>query len=75
VQRDSEKRSNPEIPTPDFSTDRVDVTDVEPSDATGVDPSEADPFVSDRLFGYGANPKAIISLWNSATRSYMDHQS
>ena len=85
VQRDSEKRSNnPEIPTPGrhdrwhrrgFITDQVDMTGVEPGDATGVDPSEAAPFASDRLFGYGANPTAIISLWNSATRSYMDHQS
>jgi hypothetical protein len=75
VQRDSEMRSNPDIPNPGFITDRVDVTGVEPSGATGVDPSEADPFASDRRPGYRATPKDTSSLWDSATRSYMDRQS
>jgi hypothetical protein len=75
AQRDSEKRSNPEIPTPGFITDPVGVTGVEPSDSTCVEPSEADPFASDRLPVSRANPRNITSLSASATRSYMDRQS
>jgi hypothetical protein len=83
VQRESEKRSNPDIPTPGFITDRVDVTGVEPggatgvepSGATGVDPSEADPFASHPPPGCRATPIDTTSLWDSATQSYMDRQS
>jgi hypothetical protein len=45
---------------------------VEPSDATGVEPSEADPFASDRLPVSRANPRNTTSLSASAMRSYMD---
>jgi hypothetical protein len=91
VQRDSEKRGNPEISNPGFITGRTDrvgatgaescgatrvgVTGVEPSDATGVDSGEADPFASDRLPVSGANRRNTTSLSASATPSYMDRQS
>jgi len=67
VHRDAEKWSNPEIPNPGFTTDRV--------DATGVDPCEADPFASDRPPWFRANPKNTTSLSAPATLAYMDRQS
>ena len=81
VHRDAEKWSNPEIPNPGFTTDRVDATGVDASDpfdrvdATSVDPSEADPFASDRLPWSRANPKNTTSLSAPATLAYMDRQS
>src|SRR5258705_535136 len=47
---------------------RVDVTGLEPSDATGVEPSEDDPFASNRLPVSRANPRTTTSLSASATR-------
>jgi hypothetical protein len=70
-QRDSEKRGNPDILNPGFITQRVEVSDVDPREATGVQPSEADPFASDRVPVSGANLKNTTSLLASATPSYM----
>jgi hypothetical protein len=67
LQRDSERRSNPDIPDPGFITDRAGVT--------GADSGEAEPFASDRRPGCRANPRNTTSLSASATRSYMDRQS
>ncbi|MBB5165291.1 hypothetical protein HNP02_005265 [Mycobacterium sp. AZCC_0083] len=56
-------------------TDRVDANVAEPGDAPCVEPSETDPFASDRLPPSGANPRNTTSLSVPAMAPYMDHQS
>ena len=63
------------MPNLGFITDRVDANVAEPSDAPGVEPSETDPFASDRLPPSGANPRNTTSLSVPAMPPYMDHQS
>jgi len=72
---DSEKWSNRATPNLDFVTDRVDTKVAEPTDTPGVEPTETDPFASDRLPPSGANSRNTTSLSVHVMPPYMDHQS
>jgi hypothetical protein len=63
------------MPNLGFIIDRVDANVAEPSDAPSVEPSETDPFASDRLPPSGANLRNTTSLSVPAMAPYMDHQS
>jgi hypothetical protein len=58
------------MPDLGFITDRVDANVAEPSDAPGVEPSETDPFASDRLPPSGANLRNTTSLARCLVRTF-----